>query len=708
MVMRQLILIFLVLAVSGLLAAPSVSAQDSLYSQCGVLWQTDECMIFQPNGSILKYLIENPGGFGDGDSVFVSGVVFPGCNEICAEADYCLSNDTIGACESYPYEYFSGVGMLMQRSECLLFYPLSDPDEVNSFYVLESYGDFVENDTVFVEGSIFLLCTLPCTDATGCIVNNSIAEPPPLPGYPFSSYGVMFLGADCLLFAPNSDSTAALELDNVSDFQPGDSVFVSGELVYDCNSPCSDAIGCVLNTVIDSVWINTNLIEGSIVIQLMPTSSLLDFFQPENMTYIDSIISQNIYLINYVDSLSTDSVIISLLGSPGVIFAEPNFGVDYPENLQLSISFPDEYAPQLDVDLGEPASFYEQSCLQVIESDSAQILSEGGNTTIAVIDNGFDFTHPLLQYVTFVDGYDYFDTGEYPLPDSGLGASHGTFVTGLIKLISPESQIMPLRALGPSGKGNTFAIAKSIYHAIRFDADVINMSFGSYHDSYLLRSACQNALDAGIVLVAAGGNDSTVSPIYPAAYPGVIGVSAIDNDGFAADFSNYGSSIDICAPGVDIYSTLTGGYEWGTWTGTSFSTPQVAAACAMIRSVNPGFTVDEIRTHLCMTAQRDLGPGTIDVPDPYYGYGRLDVAGAIWTLASMPAEEGCGDVNLDDAVNVSDAVYLINYIFSEGGAPPADLRLADVNSDGRVNVSDAIYLINYVYQGGSAPVCPAP
>ena len=612
--MRRLILIFVMLAVGGFMIAPGASAQDSLYSQCGVLWQGEECLIFQANGSLDKFMIENPGIFGPGDSVFVSGVYFSGCNEICSDADFCLSNDTIAFCSDTPYQYFNGQGTLIQTSDCLLFNPFNSPAGGGDLYQLDNYGEFGEFDTVLVEGEIFEFCTIFCSEATGCIVNNSITYPPPLPGYPYGSYGILFQGVDCVLFAPNNDPIAALELDNLSNFHPGDSVYVSGELVYDCRPQCSGAIGCVINTVIDTVWINSNLIEGSIVVQMMPNNSIHDLLSLEEITFIDSILSHNIYLINYADSISCDSVIISLLGNAGVIFAEPNYGVDYPENLQLSISFPDEYAPQLDVDLGEPASFFSQNCLQTIDSDSAQLISTGNDVVIAVIDNGFDENHPLLQYVSFVNGYDYFDSNDDPAPDSGLGASHGTFVTGLIQLIAPDCQIMPLRALGQSGKGNTFAIAKSIYHAIEYNADVINMSFGSYHDSHLLETACQDALDAGIIMVAAGGNDSTEMPIYPASYPGVIGVSAVDSMDMAADFTNYGSSIDICAPGVNIYSTLAGEYDWGTWTGTSFSTPQVAAACALVLSIEPEYTPDEVGTLLCLTAERDLGSGTIDFP----------------------------------------------------------------------------------------------
>ncbi|NIP44758.1 MAG: S8 family serine peptidase [candidate division Zixibacteria bacterium] len=700
---RHIIILAVIFILSGAFITGDAFGQDSLFSSCGVLIQGDQCVLFAPEGGGFEAALQFYADFQPGDSVYVSGFILFNCDTICAETDVCIVNNSIGSCDGDPYEPFDGPGILVQTTDCLLFTPIGNPFD---YYELDEYGGFGENDTVFVSGTLFQSCQTECSEATGCIIGNTISSPQPPPNYPFEAFGTLYQGLDCILFAPHGDTIAGFELEFLGDFQAGDTVFVRGDLVASCQTSCTGAIACIENNTIDSIWMPVNPIAGSAVIKIMNSNAAVNIAEATGSTIIDSIISEKIYLISFPDSISPDSMMIAFLAFADVIFAEPNFEVDFPENLQLSISFPDEYAPPLDIDIAEPSSFFMQNSVETIGVDSANELSTGSGSVVAVIDNGFDLTHPFLEFVSFIDGYDYFSDDPDPRPDSGLGSSHGTFVTGLIELISPDCQIIPLRALGEGGKGNSFSIAKSIYHAIENGANIINMSFGTYKDSYLLRTACESAHNSGIILVAAGGNDSTSVPIYPASYNGVIAVSAVDSADFLADFSNYGMSMDLCAPGVNIYSALTGDYDWGTWTGSSFSAPLVTAACALMHSIEPGLTPDAAELHLRLSAERDLGPGTIVPPDMYYAYGRLDIADAVWTLNSEIPIDGCGDVNQDLSINVSDAVYIINYVFLPDCPSPPDMNSADVNSDGAVNVSDAIYLVNYIYMGGPQPNCP--
>jgi subtilisin family serine protease len=274
--------------------------------------------------------------------------------------------------------------------------------------------------------------------------------------------------------------------------------------------------------------------------------------------------------------------------------------------------------------------------------------------------------------------------------------------------VAPNCQLIPLKALGGNGIGNNFSIAKAIYHAIDSGAAVINLSLGTYEDSYLLRTACAAASSNGITIVAAAGNDSTFVPIYPATYPGVISVSAVDTLDQFASFSNFGDSIDVCAPGVGVYSSLAGEYNWGTWSGTSFAAPLVSATCALVLALDPTMSGTEMEAYIRQTAEKELSSGTIVPPDPLYGYGRVSTFRAVWNINSQPVVEGCGDVNDDEMVNIMDVVCIINYVFFQLVPGPDFLVVGDVNSDLSVNVSDVVILINYLFLPSSPePNCPS-
>ena len=160
---------------------------------------------------------------------------------------------------------------------------------------------------------------------------------------------------------------------------------------------------------------------------------------------------------------------------------------------------------------------------------------------------------------------------------------------------------------------------------------VINMSFGTSSDVQSLHDAVRAAYDAGIVQVAAAGNEYGGSVLYPAAYDEVIAVSATDQSDEIADFSSVGPEVELSAPGVDIPSTWKGGgYE--TASGTSMAAPHVTGAAALV--ISSGTTgVDNVRSKLQTTAD-DLGdPGR----DELYGYGLVDAEEAATGAETSPA-----------------------------------------------------------------------
>jgi subtilisin family serine protease len=224
------------------------------------------------------------------------------------------------------------------------------------------------------------------------------------------------------------------------------------------------------------------------------------------------------------------------------------------------------------------------------------------------------------------------------LEEDGPGLGHGTFVAGVILLVAPEAKIMPLRAFDADGRGTTFNVFKAIRYAVDNGANIINMSFGVQRDSFLMRRALISAYGSSIFLVASAGNKGVARQQYPAAYDNwVMAVAATDTRDVKADFSNFGKYVDVCAPGVGIYSAYPrdqlGQPRFGTWSGTSFATPFVSGEAALAYSIEirqlRGQSVDPqvVRTAIESSAVNidSLNPGFAGE----LGKGRIDVFEAV-------------------------------------------------------------------------------
>jgi subtilisin family serine protease len=216
----------------------------------------------------------------------------------------------------------------------------------------------------------------------------------------------------------------------------------------------------------------------------------------------------------------------------------------------------------------------------------------------------------------------FMDTSFLPLASANPAYSHGTLCAGIIAVIAPDSMIMPLRVFDDDGAADIFNIVKAIRYAVGQGAQVINMSFGTSQPSGTLKSAITFALDRNVSLVASAGNDNSPAPQYPAAYSGVITTAATDLFDRKASFSNYGRSVFVDAPGVNIFSAYPGGY-YSVVSGTSVSAPAVAGTAALIRSLRPTGIADAVAG----------GAVNIDSNNPNYasqlGHGRIDVLRAI-------------------------------------------------------------------------------
>jgi subtilisin family serine protease len=249
-----------------------------------------------------------------------------------------------------------------------------------------------------------------------------------------------------------------------------------------------------------------------------------------------------------------------------------------------------------------------------------------------VIDSGIDVSHPELAG-SIAESFD-------ALAIPGSPHKHGTAIAGLIaahaRLVgaAPDAKILAVRAFDAKDAGaesTTFNILKGIDWAATHGARVINMSFAGPPDPAMHR-ALEAAHKKGIVLVAAAGNaGAKSSPLFPAADPNVIAVSATDADDKLFEQSNRGRHITVTAPGAQILvAAPDSGYDVSS--GTSFSAAEVSGIAALMIQRKPGLTPDQIRGVLRATA-KDLGPKG---PDEMFGAGLVDAYGALTAEQAPP------------------------------------------------------------------------
>lgn len=440
-------------------------------------------------------------------------------------------------------------------------------------------------------------------------------------------------------------------------------------------------------------------VANQIILKLEKGRSPDEFLTEVNGHVVGSIPEPNIILINYHNHVKAQKMAESLSRRNGVIFAEPNYLCSVPEVSQNDQIIPDQNNPVYIAGVS-PGPYYNQQATNSTHSDSANLLSTGADIIVGVIDNGIDFDHPLFDGLADSTGYDFIDNDEDPSEEVGDLLGHGTFVSGLVKLMAPDCELMPYRVFDENGVGNAYIISLAIYQAIDDSVDVINMSFNTYTASSSIQTAIAAAHQAGITMVASSGNDSCSTICYPASYDGVISVGAIDSLDYKADFSNYGSYLDVVAPGTMIYSALHTNYEsdWGYWNGTSFSAPQVTGTCALILELRSSLPGDSVESQIRETAEKDLAWGTVVPQDTLYGYGYDDALQAVICLCR-------GDADNSGQIDSLDINYLVDYLNNGGPAPTPIFELGDVNCSGTINMLDVSYLINYLDNNGPAPCC---
>ncbi|GGR57890.1 hypothetical protein GCM10008959_19480 [Deinococcus seoulensis] len=256
----------------------------------------------------------------------------------------------------------------------------------------------------------------------------------------------------------------------------------------------------------------------------------------------------------------------------------------------------------------------------------------GKNKTIAIIDSGFDLTHPMFSGV-FVDGSKFKDfiDGDNNPEDKGAngtdGSGHGTGVLGISLQIAPKSRYLPIRVLDETGRGDLLNLSKAIVWAANNGADIINLSLGAAQGFEALDAAIKYANEKGIIIVAAAGNSNQSTPDYPAAQFNKdklnLSVGSIDKSGNKSTFSSFGPSISLMAPGENIYSAYSNGRA-AIFSGTSMSTPVVSASVAI--GLSMGLSPEEAVQKIKSTAGDVFSEGQNHGYEGMLGSGKLNLA----------------------------------------------------------------------------------
>ena len=286
---------------------------------------------------------------------------------------------------------------------------------------------------------------------------------------------------------------------------------------------------------------------------------------------------------------------------------------------------------------------------ELMDSRPAWEITTGKGVVIAVLDSGINLQHFKFAGKVLPNSYRS-STDQVGLEYVADSYGHGTHVSGIAAAsmegdpsicgIAPDASILMIKITHPKTNIITSeSWVRGLNYAVENSADVANMSFGRGYATGLNEieeSALENAMARGVSIVCAAGNSSSGHAGFPAAYPGVIAVSALDPGGLPASYTNYGPEIAVAAPGTDINSTsISGGYI--VMSGTSMASPAVAGVVALIKSLHPEYTAEQVRNLICDSAR---SVGTLG-HDLFYGSGMVNAYGAVLGI------EGLLSVNFD-------------------------------------------------------------
>jgi len=483
--------------------------------------------------------------------------------------------------------------------------------------------------------------------------------------------------------------------------------YKSGEVLVQMKSPLSEFSSEGLRSQTSEFYPKIG------TLSLKKVESIQDFSSSKkNIKTFSKVESpQYIYLVTYAEDVSVDSAIELLSADPEVIYAQPNF-IYRPSLL------PND--PKIIIPIDPSAVTTYQYAPHLVNLPEAWDVETGSDqVVVAVIDSGCDITHEDIAanlwvnpteiadndiddddngLVDDVNGFDFQQntailTDRFFDPTLSRFLNHGTHVSGIISGVGQNNigiagasfggKLMILKAIDDSsGAFFTSKLIAAVNYAKQNGAQVINMSLGGPTNGtdIFLTSAIQSAISTGIFVVAAAGNESVNMDTFhylPGTIPGVIAVSASDSTGtFDSDYSNFGSSVAIMAPGTDVLSS-TPGSMYEVKSGTSMAAPMVSGVIALMRSLVPSASMAEIQTALFSSAT-DVGDAGEDVLS---GAGLVNAFAALQLLDNVSPVITHTRVVTGNALIPLSIVATITDALSVGGVPSASVIYKEYISD---------------------------
>lgn len=334
------------------------------------------------------------------------------------------------------------------------------------------------------------------------------------------------------------------------------------------------------------------------------------------------------------------------------------YGPDLPLGFDYAMRVPHTEPTPADAFVALPGTAFGSTYLEAIGAAGLSAHA-GQGVTVAIIDTGLGGQSSL----------GHLDTTAYG-PEAR--SDHGTLVTRLAGELAPGARYLSYNVFGEAETTDSFKVAEAMIAATEAGAEIINLSLGSYGDSATLAAAAAYAHEQGVSLVAATGNDGTNTPQYPAAYPGVIAIGAIDAHEDRSGISNFGEWVDLTAPGVGLLSTDDNGRSTLS-TGTSLAAPLVAGAIASVQSAYD-ISSQEATTILLATANDSGRPG----PDDELGLGVPDLSRALNYTQPGIYDAAIADHHLADPTQPGAVLITVQ---NRGTEPLADLYVRWATGD---------------------------